>query len=405
MRALYAISLIAMLVVAMASPAVAFSKSAPAPGGNALNRTISYMMKGVEVALKHVKKGTQAYAQLNESLAYLKMARDLLEEGNETGAFYYFDLATNSTYRALTASKPFSIPPGLNVSRLMALDYSRRLMAMASSISNSTLRSEIMTQIQEAVSLLQSSGNATQIAHNLAAARKILGNVNAEIHRYAKEKFLEHFRKFELPRVKGLEKKMGASEASALNKTISGILSSYQQVNSGELIALDRSIYATMLNTTELLLGTIGTYNGSVYVVLYYPIRVISLNGSIYVAGSAPIIYSSTGMTHGRRHGMAKAMMSGNLTFVGVISSQQAYDYVLAESGELVTVFPPAPSSMSQLRIVLYDVGSYASQPAGNYTFSYRAAAPAYYMSFNVEQELNASFFNYTDYSDLYLTL
>ncbi len=398
MRAPYAIALITMLVVAMASPAVAFSKSAQAPSGHALDRTISYMIKGVEKALKHVKKGTQAYAQLNESLTYLEEARDLLKEGNETGALYYFDLATHSTYRALTASKPFTVPPGLNVSRLMALDYSRKLKALASSISNSTLRSEIMNQIQEAISLLQSPGNTTQIAHNLAAARKILGNVNAEIHRYARERFLEHFRRFELPRIRGLENRMGASEANALNKTISGILSGYQQVNSGELIAFDRSIYATMLNSTELLLGTIGVYNGSVYVVLYYPIRIISLNGSIYVAGSAPVASPVSGMTHGRRHGMAKSMKYENLTFVGIISSQQAYDYVLAESGELVTVFPPSAGSMSQLRIALYDVGSYASLPTGNYTLSYSIASQAYYLSFNVEQELNASFFNYTDF-------
>ena len=162
----------------------------------ALGTVIPSTLNGLSTALQHIKKGTHAYTALNWSVTLLEQAQKLYNEGNYTGAEYYFKLAMNSSYEGISEAggKPFAIPPDLNVSREMALRFAQKLETLAMNIQNTTLKQEALKIISQAISLLnQPAVNVTQAAHNLAQSRQLLGNASAIVHKYSKEDFGKHF--------------------------------------------------------------------------------------------------------------------------------------------------------------------------------------------------------------------
>ncbi|MGC8558723.1 MAG: hypothetical protein ACP5NC_07025, partial [Nitrososphaeria archaeon] len=137
-----------------------------AQSSQSLGIVISSTMNGVQTALHQVKSGTVAYQQLNQSLTYLTIAQKLYNAGNYTGAEYYLKIAMNESYSGVISAggETFTVPPGLNVSREVAIEYAQKIELLAQNIRNNSIREQVMSNISTAIALLKEPGNASQVA-------------------------------------------------------------------------------------------------------------------------------------------------------------------------------------------------------------------------------------------------
>lgn len=349
------IALVALLTVpAYAQPSSTANQS--------LGIMINSMLNGVNAALQHVPKGTPAYTYLSISLSNLKTASKLYSEGNYTGAEQYLNMSMNESYRGVVSAggQPFTVPPGLNQSREVALRYASDLMSMANGISNQTLKEQIISNITTAISLLQTN-NASQMVQNMAQARQILGNTNAQIHQYAKHDFARRFEMNFLPLLQSRARGLNESEALAFNYSVS--VEAMQMGNESV-----RQILHEMMDYNQILkygkfvtpMGTVGAYHGLVYITLREPLPVIVIGNETFVAGQGMMM-----VPHG--HGRHMPVRS----VVGVINSTYAYNYVLSNAGSQIVVFPPSNGN-SQVQVVLEDLGTLNSAPSSSYYITYR---------------------------------
>ncbi|MDG6931738.1 MAG: hypothetical protein JRN26_06565 [Nitrososphaerota archaeon] len=329
-----------LILLAMAVPAY----TAYAQGSSSqLGTVISSTMHGIQVAESSVPSGTQAGIMLGQALTYLKEAQTLYNEGNYTGAQYYFSLAMNMSYDSVVTAggKPFSVPPGTNVSVEQAKDYAGRLITESGSISNSTFRSAVQANITRAEQLLN-EGNFTQ-------ARKLLGNTNAMIQQYAKGEFARNFETSFAPKL--LMKAQELNLSSELNQTLFQEIGSMQFQGVGQIMKYMRDYNSMLAGNFTMPSGTIGIYDGRVYMVMPYSLQVVGIGNETFI--------ESVQFMH---HGMG--MMRFNARVIGEVNSSYAVSYVLLHNGTEITVFPPSSFS-SPFSITLYDVGNMSSMPTG----------------------------------------
>jgi len=335
---------------------------------------INSMLNGVSAALQHAPKGTPAYTYLSLSLSNLKTASKLYNEGNYTGAEQYLKMSMNESYHGvvLAGGQPFTVPPGLNQSREVALRYASDLMSMANGISNQTLKEQVISNITTAISLLQTT-NASQIVPNMAQARQILGSTNAQINQYAKHDFARRFQKNFLPLLQSRARELNESEALAFNYSVS--IGAMQIGNESV-----RQILHEMMDYNQILksgkfvipMGTIGDYHGLVYITLREPLQIIVIGNETFVS-SQGMMMAPHG--HGRHMPFRIA--------VGIINSTYAYNYVLSNAGSQIVVFPPSNGN-SQVQVVLEDLGTLNSAPSSSYYITYRQLQLPVSVQFNI---------------------
>jgi len=101
----------------------------------------------------------------------------------------------------------------------------------------------------------------------------------------------------------------------------------------------------------EIVIGTIGVYNGIVFLNLSIPLHVIKIDNQIFVAFNKTFIplFSS------HEHVLNKA------SYLGVIVNKSIASFVLNHKGSFITVFPP--SGNSTFKFVVKDVGVLNSPP------------------------------------------
>lgn len=383
MKAIPVAVLVIVMGLALPVPILAQAQA----GNTSLGVAISQTIQGLSLALQKVSKTSPAYRELNASLYYLKQAQSFYEKGNYSEAELYFALAMNSSFNGLKEEgKPFSVPPGLNVSRAVALKYADKLKILAENVQNETLREELINQIDQAVYLLtQQATNATQAAHNLALARQILGNASAKIHKYSKAYFGKQMALYVMHRGRFKDLKfMNAMEVIFQNMSFS-------------YIANISSILTSSNYTVEVIQGTIGTYGNLVYFNSSIALPFVTINNVTFVPFYVPpkLLHANRGLGH-RQGGSYK------IEIIGVLNSSYVYNYVMSKKGSNITfeILPClwTPSSIKALKsgaeelnislsqigfqvlksrslgakgrcyiiiVILYDVGSYQMKPTG----------------------------------------
>jgi hypothetical protein len=330
--------LILMLITGLFLPS--FTYAQPQSNQSALGTIISNTLNGLSTTLQHLKKGTRAYIALNNSVTLLEKAQKLYNDGNYTGAEYYFKLAMNFSYKGISEAggKPFSIPPGLNVSRKMALDYAQNLETLAQNVQNETLRHEMLSVISQALSLLnQQALNTTQAAHNIAQARELLGNATAMLHAYSKSNFGKHFAIFIMHHGKFND-----------NRFIVGISSMFSQMNFSYIESITSAMY--FINFTPVMItGTIGVYNKTVYFNCSFIIPYIIIGNETFIPKEImfPQVHEHLGKSH---RSLSNQL---NSKVIGMINSSYAESYIVSHKGENITVeilpFVWAPQSLNRL--------------------------------------------------------
>ncbi len=351
------------LIATLSVPAYAQGSTNPSLG-IMINSTIN----GVNTAIQHVPHGTAAYSSLEQSLTYLNTAKSLYSEGNYTGAQYYFSLAMNRSYEGVISAggKPFTVPPGLNQSREVAFQYTSKLMTLVNAISNQTVRESIEANITAAMSLLQAAGNATQMAHNIAEARQMLGNANAQISHYAKHRFVNNFKSIFLPALQARARGLNSSEAQAFNYSVNFNVMQMENESIGQIMHEMMDYNQVISGKFVLPVGTIGTYKGLVYITLRFPLSLIRIGNETFVAN-----YNVMPM-HGHH-------VPRHFETVGVINSSYAYSYVMSNAGTQISIFP----SNGAFQVVLEDVGAMGSIPSGVTVITYTRAPPGVHQQFN----------------------
>ncbi len=330
--------LILILITGLFLPS--FTYAQPQSNQSALGTVISNTLNGLSTALQHLKKGTNAYMELNNSVTLLEKAQKLYNDGNYTGAEYYFKLAMNSSYEGISEAggKPFTIPPGLNVSRKMALEYAQNLETLAQNVQNETLKHEMLSIISQAVSLLnQQELNTTQAAHNIAQARELLGNASAILHKYSKSNFGKHFAIFIMHHGKFND-----------NRFVAGMSSMFSQMNFSYI----ENITGTMhfINFSPVIItGTIGVYNKTVYFNSSFIIPYIIVGNETFIPKE--IMFPQAHEHLGKNH--RNLSFQQNFEIVGMINSSYAESYIVSHKGENITVeilpFVWAPQSLNGL--------------------------------------------------------
>ncbi|BBE42266.1 hypothetical protein NAS2_0877 [Conexivisphaera calida] len=360
--------MVASVVVALVA-LTAYAALASQPPGTALGILINSSMSGVSAELGSPALGPQVRAGLQESMGYLETAWTLYSEGNYTGAQAYLEMAMAVNGKALLrAGGPSGVQPGLNDSREVALAYAQKLYVAASSISNATLRQEVLSQISSATSLLQSTGNASQEALDLAAARQLLGEVNSEMNSYARGELAS-----------GLRAEVAAMRASS-GLTGQAATAYEYSLNSMSMQARDENftqIYNELRDawSGEIPDGTIGVYGDAVIVVTRWPLPALQIGG--YTFAAAGIVEpEGTGpepqLVQLPRIVAAWDNASGTATVIGIVNGTGLYSYVESSAGGDLVVFTPSIQGGGRLpAVVLYDVGNYSSEPAGNLTVYY----------------------------------
>jgi len=101
----------------------------------------------------------------------------------------------------------------------------------------------------------------------------------------------------------------------------------------------------------EIVIGTIGVYDGVVYLNLSIPFHVIKIGSQTFVAKNETFVPLFT--SHER--------VLNNASYLGVIESMNIASFVLKHKGSFITVFPP--SGNSTFKYVVKDVGALNSQP------------------------------------------
>ncbi len=336
---------------------------------SSLGTVLSSTINGLSTALQHVKKGTQAYDSLNSSITLLERAQRLYNEGNYTGAEYYFKLAMSSSYEGISEAggKPFTVPPGLNVSRDIALGFAKKLETLAQNIQNYTLKQEALDKISQAISLLnQPVVNATQAAHNLAQARQLLGNVSAIVHQYSKENFGRHFAFYIMQH--------GNFKDKAFVKGMSKLFS---QMNFSYIENVTTEI--RYINFTPIVLtGTVGVYDNVVYFNSSVIIPYITLGNETFVP--MDIIMPQLHGHLARGHYAQKIQQSYKI--IGFINSSYAVSYVSSHKGDNITVevlpFVWVPQSFNRIHSKVQELNitaPFVPQRFFNMTLFYNGSA------------------------------
>ena len=101
----------------------------------------------------------------------------------------------------------------------------------------------------------------------------------------------------------------------------------------------------------EIVIGTIGVYNGVVYLNLSIPFHVIKIGNQTFVAKNETFV--PLFVSHER--------VLTNSSFLGVIEEKNITSYVLNKTGSYLMIFPP--SCNSTFKYVVKDVGALNSQP------------------------------------------
>jgi len=371
--------IVIFMTLSVASPYYIATAQSSQSLGTVINSTIN----GVKTALQNVKSGTAAYQQLSGSLTYLNVAQKLYNEGNYTGAEYYLKLAMNESYQGVinAGGEPFTVPPGLNVSREIALNYAQRIELIAQNIKNATIREQVMSNISQVISMLEAPGNASQIAHDLAQSRQVLGNVNAEVHQYTKARFAQNFKHYFMPILYMKLKGIGHNVDAAFNVTISQEVKDMQFENASQ-IARHMYDYQKDYTEAELIMpaGTIGVYDNLVYINFSYPLPVIQLGSQSYTVNAWVLFYP----------------IQPNVSVLGVINDTSAYQYVMSNAGSQVTVFPPSHDDVARVHVTLDDIGVLPQQPKSNLTVYYTPTQR--FTRLTDDQEFNMSgFFGITN--------
>lgn len=360
-----AVASIAVALVALSAYAALASQSP----GTVMGTLINSLMSGISAELRSPSLGPQVRAGLQESMGYLETAWTLYSEGNYTGAQAYLEMAMAIDGEALLrAGGPSGVQPGLSESREVALAYAQKLYAVASSISNATLRQEVLSQISSATSLLRSTGNSSQEALNLAEARQLLGEANSEVNSYAREELASGLR----AEVAAMRASSGLTGQAATAYEYS--LNSISMQAGGENFA---QIYNELRDawSGEIPDGTIGVYGDAVIVVTRWPLPALQIGGYGFAAA---------GMVEPEGAGPEAQLMqlprivaawdnaSGAATVVGIVNGTGLYSYVESSAGGDLVVFSPlTPRGGRVPAVVLYDVGNYTSEPTGNLTVYY----------------------------------
>ncbi len=385
-----------------------------------LNILISSAINGTQTALSHVPTNSTAYRTLSMALSYLKQAQKYYNQGNYNQAEQYFKMAMNESYvGVVSVGKPFSVPPGINVSREQAVEYANKLESEANFITNSTLKSQIMSEIQQAMNELN-AGNFTE-------ARGTLGNINAQIHHYVKGRFAVNFEHKFVPKImkkyekleKELEKELNGTAQYAVpfmqaeglnisaqsfnstfmqefNASVQGFNASFMKIaqnfqnESGWQIAQQvRAFNNFSFSNFTAPQWEIGVYRNEVYIEMPYVLPIISIGNSTYVASwnpnhmkpEAPPVQPFFSWSNG----MPKFNESEWIV-VGVVNSSSAVSYVLSHAGANITMFPPNMNTIMPFgnfkhehfksaevpfQITAEDVGNFSSLPTGIFTVYY----------------------------------
>ncbi|MGC9192220.1 MAG: hypothetical protein ACP5GT_06285 [Conexivisphaera sp.] len=341
-----------VLILALAS-AAALAESQ----GNSLGYLINSSSVGLSYELRLAPPG--AHAQLEEAASYLEEASSLYQRGNYSGALLYFEAAMGASGGALASGgSPSPIAPGLNASREIALRYAQKLELEASSITNASLREQVLEEISEAISLLRTQGNASQVAAGLAEAHRLLGEADSALSSSAKYQLASAF----------AARGNGTGQAPAYRYVRAAIARAIGSQGTPQIFhELDD------LSRGYLPDGTIGTYGGSVVVEIWWPLPAMRIGnctfevtGLIVPEGGRIPLVALSGTVSDWDNG------TGGSTVVGVLNSScaGAYAYVASNAGRNLVVY-----DSQGIRVTLYDVGAYASEPAGNITVYYSPGA------------------------------
>jgi hypothetical protein len=101
----------------------------------------------------------------------------------------------------------------------------------------------------------------------------------------------------------------------------------------------------------EIVIGTIGVYDGVTYLNLSIPLRVIKINNQTFVARNQTIFPLNVSF----------ANEFWNFSVLGVIENKSIASFVLNHNGSCITIFPP--SGNSTFKFVVKDVGALNLQP------------------------------------------
>lgn len=101
----------------------------------------------------------------------------------------------------------------------------------------------------------------------------------------------------------------------------------------------------------EIVIGTIGVYDGVVYLNISIPLHVIKIGNQTFVALNKTFVPLFTSHEH----------VLNNASYLGVIENMNITSFVLNHKGSFITVFPP--SGYSTFKYVVKDVGALNSQP------------------------------------------
>jgi len=101
----------------------------------------------------------------------------------------------------------------------------------------------------------------------------------------------------------------------------------------------------------EIVIGTIGVFDGVVYLNISIPFHVIKIGNQTFVAKNETFVPLFVSHEH----------VLKNSSFLGVIEEKNIASYVLSHNGSYITIFPP--SGNSTFKYVVKDVGTLNSQP------------------------------------------
>ena len=102
----------------------------------------------------------------------------------------------------------------------------------------------------------------------------------------------------------------------------------------------------------EIVIGTIGVYDGVVYLNISIPLHVIKIGNQTFVAKNETSVPLFVSHEH---------VLKNSSFLVGVIEDKNITSFVLSHNGSYITVFPP--SGYSTFKYVVKDVGVLNSQP------------------------------------------
>jgi len=100
-----------------------------------------------------------------------------------------------------------------------------------------------------------------------------------------------------------------------------------------------------------IVIGTIGVYDGVVYLNISIPLHVIKIGNQTFVAKNEKFVSLFVSHEH----------VLKNSSFLGVIEEKNITSFVLSRNGSFITIFPP--SGNSTFKFVVKDVGALNSQP------------------------------------------